>query len=91
MTYFSTALNAALNESNAQAGNLIAVKVTENPNTVAAVHNGITHSARWSDDEELTDVVGDPNLLRAVMTAWCGEPEFKISDADLHNNGGGWW
>lgn len=72
-------------------GDLVRIRVTEDPNTVTVEYLGRTHSAVWDDDENLTDVVGDENLLRAAMIAWDGSEQMEISADDLAKAGGGWW
>lgn len=68
------------------------IHVTEDPNMVIVTYNGIEHSANWGDDEELTNVEGDINLLHAAMVAWSGETEeFILTPEELAKMGGGWW
>lgn len=72
-------------------GDLVRIRVTEDPNTVTVEYLGRIHSAAWDDDENLTGVTGDENLLRAAMIAWDGSEQMEVSADDLAKAGGGWW
>jgi len=70
-------------------------EITERPQRVTVVREGVTHTARWrqhgGNDGELFEVHGDKSLLQAVMVAWLGERNFELTDEELVERGGGWW
>lgn len=71
---------------------MIKVEIQEEPNTVRVVYNGETHTGTWNDKEEIADLQGNENILRAALLAWEGEEgEWEIEPEELTNRSQGWW
>lgn len=75
---------------------LVHVIVTERPQRVWVVCNGVVHHAHWRTSESgdrLRHVEGNYGLLHAAMLVWCGQSHFTTTfdDVEFRSQGYGAW
>ena len=74
---------------------IVKIRITERPKTVTVTLCGVTHTGKWNDNEEVKNVVGDVNLLKAALSAWGHETPvqntFELTEDRLSELSGGWW
>ena len=73
----------------------VKIKISERPKTVTVELRGVTHTGKWNDNEEVKNVIGDANLLKAALSAWGYETPvkntFELTEDKLSQLSGGWW